>query len=723
MAKSAFIPIKNLTIDQAKKEFSSLACDISYHNKLYYQDSSPIISDAEYDQLFQRYESIAHAFPELADFEDANIHLKKVGGDPFLPLFAKKHSVPLQSLKKCYTEDEVHNFIAKIYRQLKKEFDSSIAFTLEPKIDGASVVLRYEYGKFVHAITRGDGNKGDNLCAISTIPLVLPSKVPDLLEIRGEVYMDKSDFLAMNEEIIASGGKPYANPRNTVSGFLSCLDPKITVSRRMKFFVHGLVMSSEQFADGQYEMLEKIRDFGFPINERIQSSYTLDDILSYYHETESIRSSLDYDIDGIVYKVDSFFLQKQLGLRSTTPRWAISHKFSSKQACTRLLDIDIQIGRTGILTPVARLEPINLGGVFITNATLHNEDYIKGYNSSGKIIREGRDIRIGDMVVLKRAGDVIPKVEDVIIQDRPSDLPVFSFPSICPTCKSDAVRYVHPKTGRIDSARRCTGTFVCPTQQLEHLKHFVSRHVFNIEGLGKEQLRFFFNSEDPSLSIKVPADIFTLESRQKNSVSSLQNIPGFAQVRVENLYNAINKRREISLYRFIFSLGIRHVGIEIAKSLAQHYQSYDNFAKEIRNIIDNNIDSDTSLKQVSLIGDVILDSIVNFYQNDGNNRAIEALLREISITSDAGIYQAKDKAKTSPFLGKVLVFTGSLQMSRDNAKESVEKLGAEVSNIVSKKTHLVVVGINPGSKLDKARQLSIEIMYEDEFLSLLKEYL
>ncbi|RPD37122.1 NAD-dependent DNA ligase LigA [Candidatus Liberibacter solanacearum] len=726
MANRKFIPIEELSLEQAKKELSFLQHEISYHDDLYYQHSQSKILDFEYDQLKERCDSIARAFPEFASLADSNGPLNKIGGEKNLSLFKITHSPPMRSLEKGWKIENINNFMTKIYRDLKKDCDNSIVFTLEPKIDGASLSIRYEQGKFVHAALRGDGYIGEdvsaNISMMSIIPQVLSFKVPEIFEVRGEVYISKKDFFVLNEEIMTTKKKLYATPRNAVSGLLRSLNPtsKSIVSRYLKFFVHGIGTISEEFADGQYEMLQKMRALGFPVNERIQQAHTLEGIISYYDETALIRYSLPYDIDGVVYKVDSFTLQQQLGERSRSPIWAISHKFSDKAFSTRLLGIDIQIGRTGILTPIARFESINIGGVFVSNATLHNENYIKGLDSFGKIIRGGRDIRIGDMILVKRSGDVIPKVADVImIEERPIDSQMFSFPSSCPVCQSQVVRAVNPKTGKLGSSHYCTGGLMCPAQQLEYLKYFVSRDAFNIEGLGEKQLDFFFKSEDPSFSIRIPADIFTLQHRQQTSFKKLENIPGFAHVSVTNLYDAINKRRNISLQRFIFSLGIHHVGIEIARSLAQFYRSYQNFETEIKNILDKKNDADVSLKKVALVGDMVAQSIIAFYQNPDNNRAVAALLNEISLS----VWDSQeDNSRNSILANKRVVFTGTLQtITRHQAQEAVKQLGAITSSTISHKTHIVVVGDNAGSKLNKARQLGIEIMNEEQFLSLIPE--
>ncbi|AHA28133.1 NAD-dependent DNA ligase LigA [Candidatus Liberibacter americanus] len=722
MSIKEIIPLESLTFEQARNDFLFLASEISYHNDLYYDKSKPIISDAKYDQLYQRYESIAQYFPSLAELKPANKHLIAVGQEKNLKFFKVEHSVPMLSLKKSYSEKDLKNFFSSVYRRLKIKVKNSIPFILEPKIDGVSISIRYENGKFIHAGLRGDGFSGENVSrnirTIHMIPQVLSSKVPKVLEVRGEIYISKSDFLVINEKRIESGKSAYSTPRNAVSGLIRFFDYNFVATHNIKFLVHGIGSVSEKFAESQSEMFEKISNLGFPVNDRNKICYIFNDILSYYHEIEKIRSSLEYDIDGVVYKVDKFDFQEKLGFSSISPNWAISHKFNANKGITRLLDIDIQIGRTGTLTPVARLEPINIGGVLICNATLHNEDYIRGCDSSGKIIREGRDIRIGDMVVVKRAGDVIPQVIDVLIEHRTTDTAVFSFPSVCPVCKSDAIRCFNSKTGKVDSVRRCTGDYICPAQQLEHLKYFVSRNAFNIEGLGDKQLDFFFKSNDYSLSIKIPADIFTLQYRQANSNLNLENIPGFAKLSVSNLYESINKRREISLDRFIFSLGIRNVGKHISKSLAKYYLSYDNFINDISNIINKINGSDVLLKKIPFIGDVIVESIVEFYKNDGNNRAIASLLQEVKIKP---IMDQNISKSSSRLEGKRLVFTGTLNnINRDKAQELVEKLGAKVSNSVSSKTDIVIVGSNAGTKVNKADKLGIEIMYENDFLSLIK---
>ncbi|AKK20512.1 NAD-dependent DNA ligase LigA [Candidatus Liberibacter africanus] len=728
MKERQIIPIAELNIEQARKELSFLERDISYHDDLYYYHSEPQIPDYEYDELKKRCDAIARAFPDLARPEDPNGPLNKIGAERCGSLFKITHLLPMLSLEKVCTRDDIKKFITKTYRLFHRNVDNSIFFTLEPKIDGVAVDIRYEKGKFVSAALRGNGDDGRDVSAHilslpSAIPLNLPSKFPDILELRCEIYITKNDFLALNDEMIALKRKPYANPRNTASAVFRCLNPTHLI-RYLNLFVYGLGYTSDIFAENHYEMLQTIRDLGFPVNDKIRQTNTLKGIMSYYSEMQSIRSSLPYDIDGVVYKVDDFFLQKQLGVRKRSPRWMISHKFHGLTARTRLLDIDIQIGRTGIISPVARLEPVSLGGVIITNATLHNEDYIKGLDASGKLIREGRDIRVGDTVIVTRAGDVIPRVVDVIIDERPLDAQVFSFPSSCPICNSRVVRDLNMKTRKVVAAHRCTGGILCSAQQLEYLKHFVSLNAFDIAGLGEKQLDFFFKSEDPDISIKIPADIFTLQRRQQTATKKLENISGFGYVSVSNLYDAINKRRNISLQRFIFSLGIRCVGIEIAGSLAKYYLSYQNLEKEINNIIANaNANANDAyfpLKKVPLVGDIAAQAIIEFYQNSACVHATEELLKEVT----PSISNSRDKNYlVSIFKNKKIAFTGTLKtIKRHKAKEYVEQLGAVVSNTISRQTDMIIVGDNPGSKLNEASRLGVRIIDEKQFISSLEEY-
>ncbi|MBK5567582.1 NAD-dependent DNA ligase LigA, partial [Ensifer sp. SSB1] len=473
---------------------------------------------------------------------------------------------------------------------------------------------------------------------------------------------------------------------------------------------------SEMPADTQMGMVEVFKSWGFPVNPLMQRLSSADALLEHYHHIERERPDLDYDIDGVVYKVDRLDLQARLGFRSRSPRWATAHKFPAEQAFTRLTAIDIQVGRTGALTPVARLEPITVGGVVVTNATLHNEDYIKGLGNSGEPIREGRDIRIGDMVIVQRAGDVIPQIVDVVMDERKEGSEPYRFPTTCPVCGSHAVRDINEKTGKVDAVRRCTGGFVCRAQAVEHLKHFVSRNAYDIEGLGSKQIEFFFESEDPTLSIRTAPDIFTLERRQEaSSLTKLENIDGFGRVSVRKLYDAINTRRSIALHRFIYALGIRHVGETTAKLLARSYGNYEHFGTAMSEASTFTGDAWNELNSIDGIGEVVARAIVEFYKEPRNLEVVTRLLSEV--TPEAA---EAPVASDSPVAGKTVVFTGSLEkMTRDEAKAKAESLGAKVAGSVSKKTDIVVAGPGAGSKLDKARELGVQTMDEDEWLVLI----
>ncbi|MHB0953724.1 MAG: NAD-dependent DNA ligase LigA [Allorhizobium sp.] len=712
------IAVENLTEEQAAAELERLAKDIAHHDALYHGKDRPEISDADYDALKRRNDAIEARFPALVRDDSPTL---RVGAAPVATFAQVRHAKPMLSLDNVFSDEDVADFVASVYRFLGHLPDNSIAFTAEPKIDGLSMSIRYENGRLVTAATRGDGTTGENVTAniltIKEIPRQLPAGVPSVVEVRGEVYMAKSDFLALNRQMEAEGKQLYVNPRNTASGSLRQLDPKVTASRKLKFFAYawGEIVTPEMPADTQMGMVEKFRDWGFPVNPLMQRLHSIEEILAHYRQIGLQRADLDYDIDGVVYKVDRLDLQERLGFRSRSPRWATAHKFPAEQALTRLLGIDIQVGRTGALTPVARLEPITVGGVVVTNATLHNEDYIKGIGNGGEPIREGRDIRIGDMVIVQRAGDVIPQIVDVVMDQRPEWAVPYEFPKTCPVCGSHAVREVNEKTGRMDAVRRCTGGFVCRAQAVEHIKHFVSRNAFDIEGLGTKQVDFFFESEDPALQIRTAPDIFTLERRQEAALAKLENRDGWGPTSVRKLFDAINSRREIALHRLIFALGIRHVGETTAKLLARSYGSYGAFEEAMRAAAPMHGDAWNELNAIDGIGEVVAASIVEFFKEPRNLEVVSRLLGEVTpIDAEAPITSG------SPVAGKTVVFTGSLEkMTRDEAKARAESLGAKVAGSVSKKTDIVVAGPGAGSKLDKARELDIQIMDEDEWLALI----
>jgi len=714
------IEADSLTIEEAAAELERLAKEIAHHDALYHGKDQPEISDADYDALKRRNDAIEARFPELIR-EDSPT--RRVGAAPSATFSAVTHARPMLSLDNTFSQEDVEDFVASVYRFLGRLPDQSIAFTAEPKIDGLSMSIRYENGKLVSAATRGDGTTGENVTAnirtIKEIPQTLPAGVPDVVEVRGEVYMAKSDFLALNRQMEAEGKQTYVNPRNTAAGSLRQLDAKVTASRKLKFFAYawGEISEPNDLPKTQFDMVQTFKEWGFPVNPLMKRLNSVADILAHYDDIGLKRPDLDYDIDGVVYKVDSLELQQRLGFRSRSPRWATAHKFPAEQAFTVVENIDIQVGRTGALTPVARLTPVTVGGVVVTNATLHNEDYIKGIGNSGERIREAdHDIRIGDTVIVQRAGDVIPQVLDVVMEKRPADASAYRFPKTCPVCGSHAVREVNEKTGKVDAVTRCTGGFICRAQATEHLKHFVSRNAFDIEGFGTKQVDFFFESEDVSLQIRTAPDIFTLEKRQQAStLTKLENIDGFGKVSVGKLYAAINERRSIALHRFIYALGIRHVGETTAKLLARSYGTYEAFAAAMQEAAPLSGDAWNDLNAIEGIGEVVARAMVEFYKEPRNVEVITRLLEEVKPQ------QAEQPVTTgSPVAGKTVVFTGSLEkFTRDEAKARAESLGAKVAGSVSKKTDIVVAGPGAGSKLDKARELGVQTMDEDEWLALI----
>lgn len=712
------VAVEDLTIDDAATELARLAKEVAHHDALYHGKDQPEISDADYDALKRRNDAIEARFPELIRQDSPS---RRVGAAPSVTFAPVVHARPMLSLDNTFSQEDVQGFVAGVYRFLGRLPDQSIAFTAEPKIDGLSMSIRYENGKLVTAATRGDGTTGENVTAnirtIKEIPNELPKGVPAVVEVRGEVYMAKSDFMALNKQMEAEGKQTYVNPRNTAAGSLRQLDAKVTASRKLKFFAYAWGEMSDMPADTQFDMVQLFRDWGFPVNPLMKRLNSVADILVHYDEIGLKRPDLDYDIDGVVYKVDSLELQQRLGFRSRSPRWATAHKFPAEQAFTTVEKIEIQVGRTGALTPVARLTPVTVGGVVVTNATLHNEDYIKGLGNSGEPIRDKEhDIRVGDTVIVQRAGDVIPQVLDVVMEKRPVDAVSYEFPKRCPVCGSHAVRERNEKTGKLDSVTRCTGGFVCRAQATEHLKHFVSRNALDIEGLGSKQIDFFFESDEEALRIRTAPDIFTLERRQQNSLTKLENIEGFGKVSVGKLYAAINERRSIALHRFIYALGIRHVGETTAKLLARSYGTYEAFAAAMKEAAPLSGHAWNDLNAIEGIGEIVARAIVEFYKEPRNVEVISALLSEVTP-------QEAEQPITSgsPVSGKTVVFTGSLEkFTRDEAKAKAESLGAKVAGSVSKKTDIVVAGPGAGSKLDKARELGVQTMDEDEWLALIR---
>ena len=701
------IKVEQLDEDQARAELARLADVLNRANLAYHTRDAPDISDAEYDALKRRNAAIEGRFPHL---KRADSPSDIVGAAPAEGFSKVKHAVRMLSLGNAFTDEDVYDFDTRIRKFLGLDADADLAYTAEPKIDGLSLSLRYEQGRLVQAATRGDGEVGENVTAnamtVDDIPHILTG-APDILEVRGEVYMAHADFEALNERQREKGEKTFANPRNAAAGSLRQLDASITKSRPLKFFAYAWGELSEPLGKTQMEAIGRLASLGFSTNPLTRLCNGPAEMLAHYREIESRRATLGYDIDGVVYKVNDLALQHRLGFRSTTPRWAIAHKFPAETAWTWLENIDIQVGRTGALSPVARLTPVTVGGVVVSNATLHNEDYIKGLDSKGNVIRDGKDIRIGDWVQVYRAGDVIPKIADVDLTKRPANSKPYEFPTKCPECGSDAVRE------KGDAVRRCTGGIICPAQAVEKLKHFVSRGAFDIEGLGAKQIEMFYHDEQ--LPIREPADIFTLQARDEANLTKLKNREGWGEKSAQNLFRAIEEKRKIPLDRLIYSLGIRHVGDSASSLLADHYGSWENFEATITRATLNEGPEWDDLIGIDGVGDVMATSLITAFHQENERASIDRLIAEL---------EPQDAVKTapvdSPVAGKTVVFTGSLEkMTRAEAKARAEALGAKVSGSVSKKTDLVVAGPGAGSKAKKAESLGVEMIDEDGWLALI----
>jgi DNA ligase (NAD+) len=702
------IPISKLTEEQAKAELDRLAKELAAHDRRYYQDDAPSVSDAEYDALRSRNNEIEARFPELIRSDSPS---QKVGAAPTGRFKKIRHAVPMLSLDNAFSDEDVADFAARVRRFLKLPEDETLAFTAEPKIDGLSLSLRYEDGKLAHGTTRGDGETGEDVTAnvrtLDDIPEKLKGrKLPEICEIRGEVYMLHTDFLALNKRQAEADEPVYANPRNSAAGSLRQKDPSITASRKLKFFAYSWGEMSDIPEMTQSGMIEWIAEIGFRTNPLMKLCRSIEQMLAVYRDIEGKRAKLGYDIDGVVYKLDRLDWQQRLGFVSRSPRWAIAHKFAAEKATTIVNDIDIQVGRTGALTPVAKLEPVTVGGVVVQNATLHNEDYIKGIGNDGNPIRGGVDIRIGDTVIVQRAGDVIPQVLDVVPDKRPKSAKTYKFPTVCPVCGSHAVR----EEG--EAVRRCTGGLICPAQQVERLRHFVSRDAFDIEGFGEKQVQAFFADG----LVMEPADIFTLEKRDRRASKKLADREGYGEVSVRNLFAAIEARRKIPLNRLIYALGIRHVGETNAKLIARHYGTIDALREGLTEAGKGpESEAYQELTSIGGIGEVVADAVVEFFKEKRNREALDRLLEEIEA-------EPMEQARSdSPVAGKTVVFTGSLEkMTRDEAKAMAERLGAKVAGSVSKKTDLVVAGPGAGSKLKDAQKHGVKVVSEDEWFELVK---
>ncbi len=696
--------IGELDSDEAKIELDRLhkllaEADIAYHAK-----DAPKIDDAKYDAQKMRYFLIEEKFPLLK----RNDSLAEKVGAPIASGFSKVvHLQPMLSLGNAFNEKDVVDFVERGKKFFKHDKGLELAFTAEPKIDGVSASLRYENGVFVQGATRGDGSIGEditeNLKTIKEIPhYLLGEGYPDVIEIRGEVYISHDDFAALNKRAKEAGEQTYVNPRNIAAGSLRQLDANVTAKRNLKFFAYAWGFISAPFASSQFEAVQKLHEWGFEINPLMAICKNSQEMISQYHLIEEQRATLGYDIDGVVYKLDDLDLQQRWGAVARAPRWAIAHKFPAEQASTIVEAIDIQVGRTGALTPVARLKPVTVGGVVITNATLHNEDEIKR-----------KDVRIGDTVVVQRAGDVIPQIVKVILEKRPSGSIPYDFPDRCPVCKSEAIREIDPKAGQKDVVRRCTGGLVCPAQAKENLKHFVSRNALDIDGLGEKQVEMFFEQG----LIEHAADIFTLEGRDKTNLTPLRNKEGFGSKSASKLFEAIKAARTPELPRFIFALGIRHVGISNATLFAKTYGSFEEFERAA--IAANTKESEAYLQLLSIdgIGQTVANSVVTFFHNEKNKKALGELLKQVKPQN----YVLKIK-NDNPVAGKIIVFTGSLEkISRAEAKAQAERMGAKVSGSVSSKTDIVVAGEKAGSKLKKAQDLDVQILNENEWLELVEK--
>lgn len=741
--------ISRLSKDEAQAELENLAQVLGAANKAYHADDAPEISDAEYDRLKRRNAAIESAFPELKRKDSPSDQV----GAPVSDGFGKiTHAVAMLSLGNAFEDQDVTGFADRVRSFLGLGRDVPLAFTAEPKIDGLSLSLRYENGILKQAATRGDGATGENVTANAMTIADIPQRIenaPEVLEVRGEVYMSHADFADLNQRQEQAGDKTFANPRNAAAGSLRQLDSAITKSRPLRFFAYAWGELSAPLADTQFDAVARLGEYGFSINPLTQQCNSARELIAHYRLIEEQRATLGYDIDGVVYKVNDLSLQSRLGFRATTPRWAIAHKFAAETAWTRLEAIDIQVGRTGALSPVARLTPVTVGGVVVSNATLHNEDYIRGLDNRGEEIRGGKQIQEGDWVQVYRAGDVIPKVADVDLSKRADDSQPYVFPTSCPECGSPAVR----EEG--DSVRFCTGGMICPAQAKEKLKHFVARKGFDIEGLGAKQIEMFF--DDDTLPIREPADIFTLADRDAQEFTKLKNRKGWGEQSAANLFAAIEERREIAFGRMLFSLGIRHVGETAAKDLALHFLEWKELVKEVDkareaavawrkadeaeeverhaaksagrtakikatreaaiaacNVPPESTAAWQDMIGIDGIGATVGLSLTDAFSNPAERKAIERLVSELDeiITPEA-------PSKESPVAGKTVVFTGSLEkMTRAEAKARAESLGAKVAGSVSGKTDLLVAGPGAGSKAKKAADLGVETIDEDAWLAL-----
>ncbi len=691
MRRKTLTPVEDLTILEASAELAELAGEIARHDRAYFEQDAPLIPDAEYDALRRRNEEIEQRFPELIREDSPS---RRVGAGVAEKFGKIRHAVPMLSLANGFSDEDIQDFVGRISRFLNLDEQEEAAFTAEPKIDGLSISLRYENRKLTLAATRGDGFEGENVTAnvmtIADVPKRLKGG-PDLVEIRGEIYMSHKDFAALNEKQGQAGEKVFANPRNAAAGSLRQLDSSITAARPLRFFAYAWGEVRALPADTQMGVIEAFASWGLPTNPLTRLCRTVNELLAHYRLIESQRAELGYDIDGVVYKVNRLDWQQRLGFVSRSPRWGLAHKFSAEKAMTTLEKIDIQVGRTGALTPVARLKPVTVGGVVVTNATLHNEDEIAR-----------KDVREGDTVIVQRAGDVIPQILGFVPEKRPADAKPYHFPHECPVCHSHAVREERA-SGKLDAVRRCTGGLICAAQRVERLKHFASRNAFDIEGLGDKIIAEFYADE----LIQWPHDIFTLEARDKRSLKRLKDREGWGEASVAKLFEAIDQRRTIALDRFIFALGIRHVGETTARALARAYGTAEHFREQMIAAGPMQGDAWSELNAIDGIGEVVAEAVVQFFGEPHNRDVVDELLKHVTVT------ELEARSTTSPVAGKTVVFTGALErMTRDEAKAMAERLGAKVSGSVSKKTDLLVAGPGAGSKLKDAEKYGVEVIDE-----------
>ena len=687
-------PIDGLTPEEAAEELAHLAEEIARHDRLYHRDDTPEISDADYDALRRRNQAIEAAFPTLIR-PDSPSH--RIGAEPVDAFGKVQHKLPMLSLDNAMSDDDVVEFLKRIRRFLSLAEDEPIEIVAEPKIDGLSASLRYQDGLFVQGATRGDGAVGEditqNLRTIHDIPQRLDAtEPPAVLEIRGEVYMEREEFAKLNERRVAADEAVFANPRNSAAGSLRQLDPKITASRALRFFAYSWGEAEPGIEGSYHAFLEQLKAYGFQTNELTKLCMAASELADYHKQVAEQRHALPYDIDGIVLKIDRIDLQKRLGFVGRAPRWAIAHKFAAEQAATTINEITIQVGRTGALTPVANLEPVTVGGVVVSRATLHNQDYI-----------ETKDIREGDTVTIQRAGDVIPQVVDVDLTKRAKGSEPFAFPETCPVCGSLAVR---PEG---EAVRRCTGGLICPAQLTERLRHFVGRDAFDIEGIGRKQVPQLLEAG----LIEGPADVFRLVE-DKEKLEALEALPGWKEKKVDNLKQAVAERRRIGIDRFINALGIRFVGETNARLLARHYGRLDAWRSAMRAASRGDEEARAELENIDGVGPKVAEALIEFFSEQHNL----VVLDDLASLVEAEPLPVAD-VSASAFAGKTMVFTGSLeQMSRAEAKATAEALGAKVAGSVSAKTDYVVVGADAGSKAKKAAELGVSMLSEEEWLKL-----